>query len=403
MDEQVVEHFRSPPLVGLPVQFQNRSETEVMQLRRLILRHRGVFSLNDADPGEAMAPPFKIRTDGCPPIALPNRPMKPTLRPVLQEYIDKMLKYNVIEHSRSPWAAAVVMVPKKDGSHRICVDYRLLNKHTVRSQYPLTRVDDALASLDGAKIFSAADCNMAYFQMPVAEEDREKTAFRTPSGLYQFKKMPMGLCGAAPAYQAFMNHALGKLNWECCIAYLDDILVFSPSWEKHIEDLDALFTSLRKYKIHLKAKKCFLGIESVSFLGHVVSDEGVRPDPDKVKAILGDMPSTKDECRAWHGLASYYRRFVKGFAHKVKPLTEFTASKAKFPRGGLLPAVEGAIGAVKTYLTSAPILLHHPDFSKPFEVHTDASGGAIGATLCQKVDGKERVIMYISRALKEHA
>ena len=134
----------------------------------------------------------------------------------------------------------------------------------------------------------------------------------------------------------------------------------------------------------------------------MVSDEGVRPDPDKVKSILSSEPTTKVQCRAWHGLASYYRKFIDKFAKKMKPLTEFMNSKKHFPKGGLPPEVKACIILIKEYLTSEPILLHHPDFSKPFTVHTDASGAALGATLCQETDGKERVVMYLSRALREH-
>jgi exodeoxyribonuclease III len=400
--EDVEEHFSKRPFSDMPTTFEQWGDDKALELKKLLIQHRQVFAINDKDPGDALAPPFRIPTDGCAPIAVPHRPTRPNLRPVLRKHIDEMLKYNIIEHSQSPWASAVVMVPKKDGSIRICVDYRLLNKHTIRSQYPMTRIDDALSSLDGAKFFSAADCNMAYHQIPIAPEDRAKTAFRSPSGLYQFKKMAFGLCGAPAAYSAFMNHALGKLNWESCIAYLDDILVFSPTWEQHMKDLDALFMALKKYNIHLKSKKCHFAVDSVAFLGHVVSDEGVKPDPDKVKSILQAEPTTKDQCRAWHGLASYYRKFIDKFAKRVKPLTEFMNSKKHFPKHGLPPEVQACIGDIKRYLTSEPILLNHPDFSKPFKVHTDASGNALGATLCQDIDGKERVVMYISRALREH-
>jgi exodeoxyribonuclease III len=404
-DEEVERHFSLAPLKNISFEGSELDARGVLAMKRKLLEHRQVFSINDKNPGVAKAPPFRIETDGCRPQAVGSRPVRPDLRKVVREHIDRMLEYNIIEPSNSPWAAAVVLTPKKNGSIRFCTDYRLLNKHTVRSQYPLTRIDDTLSSLHGTKYFTTVDATAGFHQIPVHEADREKTAFRTPHGLWQYKKMPFGLTNAPAAYQAFMDHVLTNIKWEIALCFIDDICIFSPTWEKHLEDIDTVFTALKSYDIHLTARKCKFAMSSVEFLGHMISRGGISPCDNKVDSITNANPSSKDECRAWHGLASYYRKFVKNFAARVLPLTAFINSKQKFPKDGAegLPSdVKAAIADIKRCLSTPPILLEHPDFDKPFTVHTDASGKALGATLCQEVDGEERVVMYISRALRAH-
>lgn len=196
-----------------------------------------------------------------------------------------MLESGVCSPSNSPWASPIVLVPKKDGSIRFCIDYRKLNSLTVRDVNPLPRIDDCLAALGGNKYFSTLDLVSGYWQINMAEEDKEKTAFITPSGLYEFNVLPFGLTNAPATFQRYMDTVLAGLKWQCLLVYLDDICVYSNTFEKHLTALELVFVRLDTYQLRLKASKCNLFQEQFLYLGHIVTQTGVQTDPKKIEAL----------------------------------------------------------------------------------------------------------------------
>ena len=199
----------------------------------------------------------------------------------------------MIEPSKSSWASPVVLVTKKDGSLRLCVDFRLVNSLTLKDSYPLPRIDDSIDALRGPKWFSTLDLASGYWQVPMASEDMEKTAFATPFGLYQFKVMPFGLANAPATFERMMEHVLSGLHWETCLIYLDDVIIFSKTFEEHIARLHQVLTRLKEANLKLSPSKCKLFRPQVEYLGHVVSKDGVATDPKKIAAVTA-WPTPKN-------------------------------------------------------------------------------------------------------------
>ena len=310
--------------------------------------------------------------------------------------IEEMLKKDVIQPSSSPWASAIVMVTKKDGSKRFCVDYRKLNDITVKDAYPLPRIDASLDQLAGAKWFSCLDLNSGYWQVEVDADDRAKTAFVSRKGLFEFKVMPFGLCNAPATFERLMEAVLAGLNWKICLIYLDDIIVTGKNFEDMIKNLDEVQHKLKGAGLKLKARKCQLFAKQVDFLGHVISDQGIQTDPKKTQVVQNwPQPKTVHDVRSFLGFCSYYRRFISNFAAVAKPLHAFTERKQKFV---WTDDCSKAFETLKNRMVSSPILAH-PDFTKSFTLDTDASDQAIGAVLSQQIDGKEHAIAYASRTL----
>ena len=381
------------------------AKKQIKEMKEILLLNRDVFGKN-ACPGLANHAGVQIHTGDALPTGFPLRPTMPKLRPIIDQHLDIMLKHQIISPSDSPWGAAVLMVPKKGGEFRFAIDYRRLNAVTTKDAYPLPRIDDALASLAGNKYFTACDALAGFWNLPMGdEESKQKTAFRCHRGSFQFNRLPFGLVNAPAAFQRYMDIAMVGLNFTCALVYLDDILVFSKTWEDHKRDLTAVFECVRKAGLHLKLKKCTFGANSVDYLGHVICEEGVRPSPIKTAVIDefkidGDDPKeARKRIRSWLGLASYYRKYVPHFASLTEPLQKFIHSRKQYT--GMTNKMQAAINVVKDALTSEPILAH-PDFAKPFEIHCDASPYAIGGTLVQRDALGERVVMYISRSLKKH-
>lgn len=297
---------------------------------------------------------------------------------------------------KSPWAAPVVLVQKKDGGLRVCVDYRRLNEVTVKDAYPLPRIDDTLDALAAAKWFSTLDLASGYWQVPIDPQHREKTAFATRQGLFHFNVLPYGLCNSPSTFQRLMELVLADLQWVTCLVYLDDIIVYARTFDEHLARLDQVLQKLCQANLKVKPAKCHLFADQVQYLGHVIFAEGVTVDPAKTEAVHAwPEPVNVREVRSFVGLASYYRRFVPGFAELARPLHKPTEKGVPFK---WTPACQAAFQALKNKLVSAPILTF-PDPSETFILDTDASDMAIGAILSQKVDGLEKVVAHASRAL----
>ena len=322
------------------------------------------------------------------------------LREEVDKLIQEMLSQQVIVPSASPWASPIVLVKKKDGGMRFCVDYRMLNKVTKLDEFPLPRIDDTLDLLARAKYFTTLDLTSGYWQVPMEESSQEKTAFITYSGLYEFRKMPFGLVNAPTTFQRLMEVVLAGIARDGCHVYLDDVLVFRKTPEEHNHNLRRVFDRINGAGLKLKAKKCCFAQMSVLYLGHVVSQAGVQTDPKKVDAVSRyPTPTEVKALRSFLGLASYYRRFVPKFATVARPLHGLTKKNIVFVWSG---DCERAFQRLKELLTTTPIL-KYPDFSRPFILETDASGCGLGAVLAQEQpDGRVHPIAYASRSLQKH-
>ncbi|KAJ9520421.1 hypothetical protein QJQ45_000182 [Haematococcus lacustris] len=315
----------------------------------------------------------------------------------LKKQLDDLLAKGFIRPSTSPFAAPVLFVRKKDGSLRLCVDFRALNQQTLKNRYPLPRIDDLLDQLSGAQVFSKIDLRSGYHQITVAEDDIPKTAFRTRYGHYEFTVLPFGLCNAPATFQQLMNDVFKPHLDDFVLVYLDDILVFSKSAADHERHLHLTLSLLWQHQLCANLAKCAFWLDTVDFLGHIVSAAGIQPDPTKVKAVLDwPAPQDKHQLRSFLGTANYYRRLLHHHAHRVLPLTDLLRDEQPWRWG---EAEQRAFADIKAAMASSPVV-RPPDFSLPFTVKTDASLFAIGAVLTQQdSSGAEYVVAYESRNL----
>ena len=332
---------------------------------------------------------------GTNPISIPPYRMAPAELRELKTQLQELLDKGFIRPSTSPWGAPVLFVKKKDGTFRLCVDYRQLNKATIKNRYPLPRIDDLFDQLQGAKVFSKIDLRSGYHQLRIQAEDVPKTAFRTRYGHYEFLVMPFGLTNAPAAFMDLMNRVFHDYLDRFVIVFIDDILIYSRSDEDHVQHLRVVLQILREKQLYAKFSKCEFWLRQIGFLGHIVSAEGIYVDPRKVEAIVKwEQPQTVTEIRSFLGLAGYYRRFVEGFSRIAAPLSRLTQKGVKFAWDD---RCEASFQELKQRLTSAPILAL-PTSSREYTVYSDASRQGLGCVLMQ--DG--RVIAYASRQLKKH-
>ena len=332
------------------------------------------------------------------PVKLPAYRLPHAYRETVLKELEEMEKSGVIEPSQSEWAAPIVIVKKKDGSLRICVDYRRLNSVTAMDAYPMPRTDELIDKLGKAKYITTLDLARGYWQVPMNEEDKDKTAFITPKGLYQFRVMPFGLCGAPATFQRMMDRVIRGLESSVAV-YLDDVVIFSETWDDHIQHVREVLKRLREYKLTAKPTKCQFGMHECVYLGHVVGNGQVKPDPEKLSAVKNYLvPKTKKGVRSFLGLTGYYRRFIADYAKLALPLSDLT-KKSLPDKVQWTQECENAFGALKQALCNSPIL-QNPDFGRRFLLQTDASDRGVGAVLSQKDDTEQdRPIAYFSRKL----
>ena len=374
---------RRPPLP------ERLSPLQQQQLNDLFRDFSDVFSQGEDDLGSTPLLEHTIETHE-PPLRQPYRRQNPAVRREEMAQVQQMVVSDIIHPSNSPWASPVVMVRKKDGSLRFCVDFRQLNTATIKDAHPLPRIDDLLDALHGARWFSTLDLKSGYWQVPITERDKAKTAFRTSSGqLYEFNQVPFGLCNAPATFSRLMDRVLSGLHWETCLFYLDDIIFFSSTWEEHLALLRQVFERLRHANLKLGAQKCTFAAKEVNYLGHRVTEEGLLPDSSLLAAIREiPPPTTATEVRSFLGLAGYYRRYVKNFSAIAGPLHALTRKDVVFHWS---TECQAAFDKLKTLLTTSPITAF-PDFSQAFRLYTDAFTAGLGAILAQVRDGKESII-----------
>ncbi|XP_065438320.1 uncharacterized protein LOC135981052 [Chrysemys picta bellii] len=349
-------------------------------------------------PGRTNLTVHRVQTGSHPPIKCsPFRATGKTAQDLERE-VNDMLALGVIQPSSSPWASPVVLVPKKDGSIRFCVDYRKLNAITVADAYPMPRPDELLDKLGGARYLTTMDLTKGYWQVPLDADARLKSAFVTPLGLYEFLTLPFGLKGAPATFQRLVDQLLRGME-SFAVAYIDDICVFSQTWEDHISQVRQVLDRLQKAGLTVKPEKCKVGMAEVSYLGHRVGSGCLKPEPAKVEVIRDwPAPQTKKQVQAFIGMAGYYRRFVPHFSAIAAPITEL-CKKGKPDKVVWTEECQEALRALKEALVSGPVLAN-PDFDKPFMVFTDASDTGLGAVLMQEDEkGERHPIVYLSKKL----
>lgn len=305
-----------------------RSE-EVSQVKALLRNYHTVFSAHEGDLGCTNLITHEIPLVDDIPVRQRYRRIPPSEYEVVKAHINQLLEAQVIKESSSPYASPIVL-KKKDGGLRMCVDYRQLNSKTRKDAFPLPRIEESLDSLTGARWFSTMDLASGYNQVPMAVRDQPKTAFCTPFGLFEYNRMPFGLCNAPSTFQRLMQRLFGDQQGQSLLLYLDDIVVFSSSVAQHLMRLEVVLSRLEREGLKARLEKCSFFQKAVKYLGHVISSEGVSTDPSKVEVVSQwRQPETVGELRSFLGFASYYRRFVEGFAKFAAPLHRLVAEFAE--------------------------------------------------------------------------
>ncbi len=399
MDPADLPEYLQPLMEGVSEDLTLRQREE---LAAAIYEHRDVFSSGPADMGRTGLVKHTIDTGDQRPVRLPPRRPPITKQDIEKEEVQKMLDRGVIEPCQSSWASPVVLVTKKDGTTRFCIDYRKLNDVTKKDAYPLPRIDDTLDALRGSMYFSTLDLYAGYWQVEMDQGDIDKTAFVTRQGLFRFTVMPFGLCNAPATFERLMELVLKDLNWKICLIYLDDIIVYGAGFYPALDRLKIVWKRIREANLKLNPTKCCLLCMQVPFLGHIVSRQGVGVDPAKTEAVeQWPTPTNVKDVRAFLGLASYYRRYIPGFSTVAAPLTNLTRQGVDLVWDD---ACEGAFQTLKVALVTAPILTY-PTGEGHFVHSTDASDVGIGAVLEQKQEEggqvAKKVIAYASKTLSD--
>ena len=403
-DEDFSEDVISSLMERVPPEVESK---DLDILRHILERRKNAWSRHDMDLGHTTMRRHNIRLTSEVPFKERSRRIPPSMVDEVRQHLEEMLELGVIRKSESSYSSGVVLVRKKDGRLRFCIDLRRLNNLTIKDAYALPRIEETLDTLSGAQWFSKLDLRSGYWQVEMAEEDKHKTAFSVGNlGFYECNRMPMGLSNAPATFQRLMEACMGDAHLTACLLFFDDILVFSNTLQTHLERLDLVLGKLEKAGLKVRLDKTELLQRSVKFLGHVVSSEGVETDPDKIRCVQEwPIPRTVKEVQSFIGFAGFYRRFVPGFARVARPLHDVTAGtatgkKGKKPQAKFFwgEAQQTAFDRLKSLLTSAPVLAY-ANSQKPFILHTDASTESLGAVLLQTQEGKERVIAYASRGL----
>ena len=345
--------------------------------------------------------PLQIDTGNAEPIALRYYRTSPKMQRIIDEEIESLLKHGFIEPSTSEWRSPVVMIPKKDGTYRMATDFRKINSVIKTQNFPIPRLEDVWDLIGESKptVFSCLDLQSGFYQLKMDESTKHKSSFVTRNGQFLWNRVPFGMKTSPVAFCKTLTTALKGLLNTCCIVYVDDILCFSKDLESHKRDLQLIFDRLEKAGLTLKTDKCQFAKPSVKYLGHILSAEGVTPNPEKIEIIKNyPRPANVKQVRQFLGLSQYYRRFQKNYSKIAKPLHSLTQKDVEW---NWTEECQAAFEQLRTNLIEPPILAY-PDLNKPFILTTDASDVSIGYILSQKDENsRERVIAYGGRALRQ--
>ena len=415
-DGIIPEHIRQ-------IDLSNLSTAQKQSALKLLSEESESFSKNDDDIGSVPDLKLGINLTDKTPVQKNYVAVPRPLYPVVKAYIEDLLNRNFIRKSNSSYSSPVVCVRKKDQSLRLCVDYRALNQKTMPDRHPIPRIQESLDNLGGNVWFSVLDQGKAYHQGYISDTDQHLTAFITPWGLYEWVRIPFGLRNAPGAFQRFMENCLGDLRDNICIPYLDDVIVFSSTFEEHLTNLRRVLQRLREYGVKLKPRKCKLFHKEVNFLGRIVSEKGYKLDSESIKPILhlqNLTPKTVGDIRRLVGLLGYYRRYIENFSRIAKPIYDLLTSGCeetsgnKTARNGQNKSNAHQVPSSRRILWTEvhqkvldtlikklvnPPIMAYPNFADPFILHTDASETGLGAVLYQRQKGVLRVIAYGSRTL----
>ena len=384
--------------------FGNKCTKEEREsLRQLLCDNQQVFALTDYELGEVDLVEHKLTMKEHQPIRAPPRRLPYALREELESELGKLLDIGCVEPSSSPYSSGLVLVRKKDGGLRVCVDYRGINKDTVPDCFPIPRIDDLIDMVGRCKgkVFTTLDLMKGYHQIRMHSESKEKTAFTCHMGHFQYRRMPFGLTNAPATFQRLMSQLFSGKEWDFVFVYLDDLLIVSKSMSEHLGHLKKVLNRLMEIGLKLKPTKCAFAREQVDYLGHTLSAEGVRPNSAKVEAVKNfPRPKSSKEIKSFLGLINFYRRHLPNFAVIARPLTALTRQDKELKK--TVPFVwddkcEAAFQKAKELLITAP-LLYPPDLTRDFFLWTDASGVGFGAVLEQvREDGCCHPVAYASR------
>jgi hypothetical protein len=370
------------------------SEDERNRLNSTMSEFRTIFTKR---PGLCKLYQHRINTGTNLPISTNLFPMNQAKRKLFDETFFELIKYDVIERSKSPWSANSFIVPKPDGSQRFVINYKPLNAITVPDQYPMSRMDDMLAILGQSKYFSTFDLAKGFYQISMSEEDKEKTAFISHHGLWQFKRLAMGLRNSPATFVRCIDQVLGDLKWKICCVYFDDILIFSQTFEEHLDHIQQVLTKLREAGLTIHPKKVQLCRQKLKFLGHIIEPGKSHPNPEKVEK-LHNYPTPKNATQVMQflGLVGFYRKFIPDFAKFAKPLHELTKKDCKFKWSDDAQKSFKFLKGALTEMTE----VYMPDLNHPFVIQCDASEKGVGAVLLQEKEGNRYPIWFASRSLK---
>ena len=370
---------------------------QVERLSKLLNTYSDVFSKDETDIGctDLVLHEIPINT-GSKPIKIPPRRLGAEKDAEVERQVQDLVRRGLIEPSESSWSAPTVLVKKRDGSWRLCIDYRQLNSITKKDAYPLPRIDDSIDALSGSTYFSTLDLVSGYWQVKMSADAAEKAAFCTRGGLWQPSRLSFGLTSAPATFERLMEKVLSGLQWKSLLLYLDDVIVFSSDFDTHLQRLEVVLQRFKGANLKLKPSKCELLQTEVRYLGHIVSKDGVKTDPDKVKAVVEwTTPKCTPEVRSFVGFVGYYRRFCPDYATVAKPLNRLTAKGVDFKWGH---EEQESFEKMKMFMSQAPVLAY-PDPKLPYIVDTDASLYGVGAVISQVQGGDERAIAFYSKTL----
>lgn len=401
-DKEALEFYEVEVCVCSERQYINSRDSlnsgQEKQLNEIIKLYNNISS-EQMGLGLSSLVTHQIKTTGDP-IKQRYYPVSPAKLISMNEEVDRMLELGVIRPSKSPWSNPVVMITKKDGTMRFCVDCRKLNSVTVRDSYPLPRIQNILDNLKGARYLTTIDLSSAFWQIRLVDDSCEKTAFVVPQrGLFEFVRMPFGLTNAASEMQRLTDKLINHEFDDHVFGYIDDLVLCSPTFEHHLNLLKKVFVRLKEAGLTVNIKKCNFCKDELRYLGYIVDNNGLRADPEKLNCIQNfQIPHTAKLLRGFIGLCSYYRRFVKNFSTIVAPLTALIGKKKGSDMIDCNDDAKKAFTDLKQALVSAPVMAY-PDFSLPFILQCDASSVGIGSVLTQTINGNEHPVAYYSRIL----